>query len=219
MCRSRSLITLRNRGTCRGGSSSFVRQRSPAGAARPAAQSGNADNPRTVAATFTISVGTASHLWNGVSHDGDPFGRSHPRDRQPVRSIVSPSFRRAAPTASSNGLGLTEDRLRLDHLPATSRPSWSPPRATASAAPTSASSPAPRSSSARPGKRPPRETGRNHLSVELDDPSFPAPIYASRVEDEGGEAHDLIWSRRTGDRGRTPPKPRSHAGLRFPAFA
>ena len=41
--------------------------------------------------------------------------------------------------------------------------------------------------------------GRDYLSVKLDDPSFPAPIYASLVEDEGGEAHNLIWSRRTGD--------------------
>lgn len=44
-----------------------------------------------------------------------------------------------------------------------------------------------------------RETGRDYLSVKLDDPSFPAPIYASLVEDEGGEAHNLIWSRRNGD--------------------
>jgi hypothetical protein len=34
--------------------------------------------------------------------------------------IMSLSFCRATPTASSNGLGLTEDRLRLDRLPATS---------------------------------------------------------------------------------------------------
>jgi uncharacterized protein (DUF736 family) len=48
-------------------------------------------------------------------------------------------------------------------------------------------------------KKTARETGRDYLSVKLDDPSFPAPIYASLVEDEGGEAHNLIWSRRTGD--------------------
>ncbi len=34
---------------------------------------------------------------------------------------------------------------------------------------------------------------RQYLSVKLDDPSFPAPIYASLVE--SGEAHSLIWSR------------------------
>ncbi len=34
---------------------------------------------------------------------------------------------------------------------------------------------------------------REYLSVKLDDPSFPAPIYASLVENEGG--HSLIWSR------------------------
>jgi uncharacterized protein (DUF736 family) len=30
-------------------------------------------------------------------------------------------------------------------------------------------------------------------SVKLDDPSFPAPIYANLVEAEGG--HALVWSR------------------------
>ena len=35
--------------------------------------------------------------------------------------------------------------------------------------------------------------GRDYLSVKLDDPSFPGPIYASLVEVEGG--HSLIWSR------------------------
>ncbi|WP_304271562.1 DUF736 domain-containing protein [Brevundimonas naejangsanensis] len=34
---------------------------------------------------------------------------------------------------------------------------------------------------------------REYLSVKLDDPSFPAPIYASLVEIEGG--YSLIWSR------------------------
>jgi uncharacterized protein (DUF736 family) len=41
--------------------------------------------------------------------------------------------------------------------------------------------------------------GREYLSVKLDDPSFPAPIYASLVEVEGGEGFLLIWSRRNGD--------------------
>lgn len=37
-----------------------------------------------------------------------------------------------------------------------------------------------------------------YLSVTLDDPSFPATIYARLVQGEG-EAHDLIWSRSKGD--------------------
>jgi uncharacterized protein (DUF736 family) len=44
-----------------------------------------------------------------------------------------------------------------------------------------------------------RETQREYLSVKLDDPSFPAPIYASLVEAEDGNSHNLIWSRRNGD--------------------
>lgn len=35
---------------------------------------------------------------------------------------------------------------------------------------------------------------RSYLSVKLDDPSFPAPIYASLIEGENGELR-LIWSR------------------------
>jgi uncharacterized protein (DUF736 family) len=42
-------------------------------------------------------------------------------------------------------------------------------------------------------KKTARETGREYHSVKLDDPSFPAPIYASLVEGEDGYA--LIWSR------------------------
>jgi uncharacterized protein (DUF736 family) len=44
-----------------------------------------------------------------------------------------------------------------------------------------------------------RETQREYLSVKLDDPSFPAPIYASLVEAEDGESHNSIWSRRNAD--------------------
>ena len=40
---------------------------------------------------------------------------------------------------------------------------------------------------------------RDYISVKLDDPSFPAPIYASLVEAEDGSGHNLIWSRRNGD--------------------
>lgn len=35
---------------------------------------------------------------------------------------------------------------------------------------------------------------RPYVSVKLDDPSFPAPIYATLVEGEHG-THNLIWSR------------------------
>jgi uncharacterized protein (DUF736 family) len=35
---------------------------------------------------------------------------------------------------------------------------------------------------------------RDYLSVKLDDPSLPAPIYATLVEGERGE-FNLIWSR------------------------
>jgi uncharacterized protein (DUF736 family) len=35
---------------------------------------------------------------------------------------------------------------------------------------------------------------RNYLSVKLDDPSFPAPIYASLTETDDGKLQ-LIWSR------------------------
>ena len=43
------------------------------------------------------------------------------------------------------------------------------------------------------------QTDRDYLSVKLDDPSFPAPIYASLVKIEGDEGFTLIWSRRSGD--------------------
>jgi uncharacterized protein (DUF736 family) len=55
-----------------------------------------------------------------------------------------------------------------------------------------------RPSSERPGRKRSSE-GREYLSVKLDDPSFPAPIYASLVEVEGEEGLSLIWSRRNGD--------------------
>ena len=41
--------------------------------------------------------------------------------------------------------------------------------------------------------------GREYLSVKLDDPSFPLPIYASLVEVEGEDGLSLIWSRRNGE--------------------
>lgn len=39
------------------------------------------------------------------------------------------------------------------------------------------------------------QSDRDYLSVKLDDPSFPAPIYATLVEVEGVEGLQLIWSR------------------------
>jgi len=41
--------------------------------------------------------------------------------------------------------------------------------------------------------------GREYISVKLDDPSFPAPIYATLVEGEEAGSFNLIWSRRNGD--------------------
>jgi uncharacterized protein (DUF736 family) len=48
-------------------------------------------------------------------------------------------------------------------------------------------------------KKTARETDREYLSVKLDDPSFPAPIYASLVKIDGDEGFTLIWSRRNSD--------------------
>ncbi|MFO1108407.1 MAG: DUF736 domain-containing protein [Bradyrhizobium sp.] len=48
-------------------------------------------------------------------------------------------------------------------------------------------------------KKTARDSDREYLSVKLDDPSFPAPIYASLVKVDDGESFTLIWSRRNGD--------------------
>ena len=45
-----------------------------------------------------------------------------------------------------------------------------------------------------------KETERDYLSVKLDDPSFPNPIYATLIEVEGQEGLQLIWSRPNGNR-------------------
>jgi uncharacterized protein (DUF736 family) len=37
-------------------------------------------------------------------------------------------------------------------------------------------------------------TAREYLSVKLDDPTFPAPIYANLIEQENG-TYALLWSR------------------------
>jgi len=42
-------------------------------------------------------------------------------------------------------------------------------------------------------KKTSKRSGRDYLSVKLDDPSFPAPIYASLIDADDG--YSLIWSR------------------------
>ena len=44
-----------------------------------------------------------------------------------------------------------------------------------------------------------RESERDYLSVKLDDPSFPAPIYATLTQVEVEEDLQLIWSRSNRD--------------------
>ena len=40
-----------------------------------------------------------------------------------------------------------------------------------------------------------RETGTDYMSLKLDDPSLPAPIFANLVQGEAVGEHRLIWSR------------------------
>jgi uncharacterized protein (DUF736 family) len=47
------------------------------------------------------------------------------------------------------------------------------------------------------GRNTPRETERDYISVKADDPSFPAPIYATLSEVQGQEGLQLIFSRNT----------------------
>ena len=44
-----------------------------------------------------------------------------------------------------------------------------------------------------------RDSGREYWSVKLDDPAFPAPLYASLVDTEDDKTFNLLWSRRNGD--------------------
>ena len=44
-----------------------------------------------------------------------------------------------------------------------------------------------------------RESSRDYVSVKLDDPSFPKPLYASLVEADESGIFNLIWSRPNGD--------------------
>jgi uncharacterized protein (DUF736 family) len=39
------------------------------------------------------------------------------------------------------------------------------------------------------------ERGNDYLSVRLDEPSFPAPVFCRLVQFEGEETYRLIWSR------------------------
>jgi uncharacterized protein (DUF736 family) len=48
-------------------------------------------------------------------------------------------------------------------------------------------------------KKTARDSDRQYLWVKFDDPSFPAPIYASLVQVEGADGYALIWSRRSSD--------------------
>jgi len=40
-----------------------------------------------------------------------------------------------------------------------------------------------------------KDTDEPYLSLKIDDPSFPAPIYANLVQVEGEPDYQLIWSR------------------------
>ncbi|KMO26635.1 hypothetical protein VQ02_34145 [Methylobacterium variabile] len=41
---------------------------------------------------------------------------------------------------------------------------------------------------------------RDYISVKLDDPSLPAPLYARLFAEEDGTTHSLIWTRSNGRR-------------------
>ncbi|WP_354049530.1 DUF736 family protein [Bradyrhizobium sp. LB12.1] len=68
------------------------------------------------------------------------------------------------------------------------------------------SAPSPRPATASPAvelgaawQKTAKDTERDYLSVKLDDPSFPAPIYATLIEVEGQDGLQLIWSRPSRD--------------------
>ena len=42
--------------------------------------------------------------------------------------------------------------------------------------------------------------GRDYVSVKIDDPSLPAPLYARLFAEEDGKTHSLIWTRSNGRR-------------------
>ncbi|MDC7675167.1 DUF736 domain-containing protein [Asticcacaulis machinosus] len=39
------------------------------------------------------------------------------------------------------------------------------------------------------------DNGRDYVSLKLDDPSFPHPIYASLFQDEHPDTYNLLWTR------------------------
>jgi len=43
-----------------------------------------------------------------------------------------------------------------------------------------------------------RREGGKYVSIKLDDPSLPAPIFANLIE--SGDLHNLVWSRQEGRR-------------------
>jgi uncharacterized protein (DUF736 family) len=46
-------------------------------------------------------------------------------------------------------------------------------------------------------KKTSQSSDRDYISVKLDDPSFPDPIFANLMPDEGRDTnYSLIWSRR-----------------------
>lgn len=43
------------------------------------------------------------------------------------------------------------------------------------------------------------ETDRDYLALKIDDPSFPAPIFANLINIDGEDGYQLIWSRSNRD--------------------
>jgi len=48
-------------------------------------------------------------------------------------------------------------------------------------------------------KKTARDSGRDYWLVKLDDPAFPAPLFANLVEADDARTFNLLWSRRSGD--------------------
>ena len=101
--------------------------------------------------------------------------------RSPLPPLSPCSFR--ARHADLEWANLAEGRLRLDRLPATAAGLYAGRGEIEFGA----------------AWRKTSNEGREYLSVKLDDPSFPTPIYASLVEVEGEDGLSLIWSRRNAD--------------------
>ena len=66
-----------------------------------------------------------------------------------------------------------------------------------------------------------KESGREYHQVRLDDPSFPAPIFANLIEDEDSGSFALIWNRPKPNDGDTPRRgqPRRREPLSGPISA